>query len=211
MIPPELAALAEDPPAFITPFQGSERIWDQRFCVAINPRRTWVTVCRLRLAPDQVGPTVAEIRELTEGIETATWNVGCSSAEPPDLPVRLRALGLGDPEPPLDAVCAPLVLAEEPPRVAGVGVHPVESLDLFLTGTEIVLAADEWSPEAAERERRRAPEAYERRRRRGGLLCADPAPARLRRRRGHPHAAVIPGGRLRRSKTRPDPVVDSES
>jgi hypothetical protein len=144
MIPPELAALAEDPPAFITPFQGSERIWDQRFYVAINPRRTWVTVCRLRLAPDQVEPMVAEIRELTEGIETVTWNVG-SSAEPPDLPVRLRALGFGDPEPPLDAVCAALVLAEEPPRVAGV---------------EVLL---------------------------GGVW------------------------RRRRSKTRPDPVVDSES
>jgi GNAT superfamily N-acetyltransferase len=168
VIAPELAAFAEDPAAFVEPSEGTERIENERFCLTISPGRVWGGICRLRLRPDEVEETVSEIRRLTDGVATVTWNVG-SSVSPPNLPDRLRRLGLGDPEPPLDPVCAALVLATEPPGVDGIDVRRVETFEDFLTGLEIVLAADTWSAESAARERERARENFERRQRRGAF------------------------------------------
>jgi len=164
----ELAALAEDPWAFIEPSTGGERIENERFCLTISPSRVWGGICRLRLRPEQVEEAVGELRGLTDGVELVTWNVG-PSATPSGLPERLRELGLGDPGPPLDPVCAALVLAKEPPPVDGIEVRRVGSFGDFLTGLEIILAADTWSEDGAAGERRRARENYERGQRRGGL------------------------------------------
>jgi hypothetical protein len=162
----ELAAFAEDPAAFIEPSEGAERIEDERFCLTISPGRVRAGICRLRLRPEQVEETVEEIRRLTEGVEFVTWNVG-SSALPADLPARLRELGLGDPQPPLDPLCAALVLASPPPVADEVEVRRVSSFEDSLSALEIMLASDTWSDDSAASERERARENYERRQRRG--------------------------------------------
>jgi GNAT superfamily N-acetyltransferase len=169
-ISPALIALAEDPEFFIEPPDGSDRHVDERFCLTIGPNRRWAGVCRLRL-PDAAGliaGAVAEVRRLTEGIEHVMWNVG-SSATPTGLPERLRALGLGDPEPPFEAVAAAMALEHEPPAVDGVEVRRIETLEEHLAGLEVMLASATWSDAAAASERERAEEVFERRQRRGGL------------------------------------------
>ena len=110
---------------------------------------------------------VDEILGCVQGIPSVVWNVG-SSAQPPGLPERLLALGLRDPDPPLDPVAVAMVLTEEPPSVGGVEVRRIETLDDHLIGLEIMLAADAWSAEAIADERARAAETYERRVERGG-------------------------------------------
>jgi GNAT superfamily N-acetyltransferase len=169
-ISPALAALAEDPEFFIEPPEGSDRHADERFCLTIGPNRRWAGVCRVRLPDDEeelVG-AVAEVRRLTDGIEHVMWNVG-SSATPTGAPERLRALGLGDPEPPFEPVAAAMALEHEPPAVDGVEVRRIETLEEHRAGVEVMLASATWSDAAADSERQRAEEVFERRQRRGGL------------------------------------------
>jgi GNAT superfamily N-acetyltransferase len=165
-----LIAFAEDPDFFIEPPEGSDRHADERFCLTIGPHRRWAGVCRLRLPDDaeQIAGAVAEIRQLTAGIEHVMWNVG-SSATPMGLPERLRALGLGDPEPPFEPLVAAMALEHEPLAVHGVEVRRIETLEEHLAGLEIMLASATWSDAAAAAERERAEEVFERRQRRGGL------------------------------------------
>lgn len=167
---PGLVALAEDPEFYIEPPDGSERIVDDGYCVIIGPQRRWAGVCRLRLptVPDAVTAAVSEIGEHVAGIHPVVWNVG-SSATPEDLSDRLRGLGLRDPDPPMDPVCAGMALAQEPPEVDGVQVRRIETLAEHLAGLEIMLAAAHWAESAAAAERARAEEVFERRTRRGGL------------------------------------------
>ena len=101
-------------------------------------------------------------------IERTFWNIG-STAEPPSLPERLRALGWRDPEPPWEPVAAAMVLAEEPPGADGVEIRRIETFDDHLAGLEIMLASDAFSEEAMARERAEARQTFERRTRRGGL------------------------------------------
>jgi len=68
----------------------------------------------------------------------------------------------------MDAVCAAMALAEEPPAVAGVQVRRIETLEEHLAGVEIMLAAATWTDEAAADERARAEDTFARRNRRGG-------------------------------------------
>ena len=96
------------------------------------------------------------------------WNVG-SSATPMGLPERLRALGLGDPEPPFEPVAAAMALEHAPPAVDGVEVRRIKTLEEHLAGLEVMLASATWSEAAAASERERAAEVFERRQRRGGL------------------------------------------
>jgi hypothetical protein len=169
-ISPALIALAEDPDYFIEPPEGSERHADERFCLTIGPHRRWAGVCRLRLADDaqQIACAIAEIRQLTAGIEHVMWNVG-SSATPTGLHERLRGLGLGDPEPPFDPIAAAMALEHEPPAVDGVEIRRIETLGEHLAGLEIMLVSATWSDAAAAAQREGAEEVFERRQRRGGL------------------------------------------
>jgi GNAT superfamily N-acetyltransferase len=169
VVSPGLVALAEDPELFIEPSDGSQRIVEDHYCVVIGPDRRWAGVCRLRLptSAHDLATTVSEIREHVRGIDPVVWNIG-SSATPGDLPDRLRELGLSDPDPPMDPVCAGMALAEEPPAVPGVEVRRVETLEEHLAGLEIMLAAARWTESAASAERARAEEVFERRTRRGG-------------------------------------------
>lgn len=175
-----LGNLAEDPEFFLEPPEGSTRIADDRFCVVIGSERRWAGVCRLRLPdePRAIARAVDEILDLVQGIKTVVWTVG-SSAEPEDLSERLLALGLREPEPPLDAVVTAMALTEAPAAVDGVEVRRIETLDDHIVGLEIMLAADTWSAEAIATERVRAEETFERRMRRGGmqwLACVDGTP-----------------------------------
>jgi hypothetical protein len=168
---PSLAALAEDPEWLIEPPDGSRRIEHVRYCVVIGPQERWASVCRLRLPddPQALAGVVTEIGDLVEGIRPMTWNIG-SSATPDDLPERLRGLGLRAPDPPLDAVCAAMVLDAEPPAGGKtVDVRRVETLQEYLQGLEIMLAAAHWSDAAAADARATATSTYERITRRGGL------------------------------------------
>ena len=169
VIPSALVALAEDPEAFIQPPDGAQRIANDRYCILIGPQRRWAGVCRLRLPfpNDDLARTVEEIRQLVAGVEPVVWNVG-SSATPEALPDRLRELGLRDPDPPMDPVCAGMALAEEPPAVDGVDVRRIETFEEHRAGLEIMLAAASWTESAAADERTRAEETFERRTRRGG-------------------------------------------
>jgi GNAT superfamily N-acetyltransferase len=164
-----LTALAEDPEFFVEPPEGSQRLADDRYCVIVGPHGRWAGVCRLRLPPppDELAQTVAEIRQLVAGVDLVIWNVG-SSATPEALPDRLRELGLRDPDPPMDAVCAAMALGQEPPGVDGVDVRRIETLAEHRAGLEIMLAAASWTESAAAAERARAEETYARRTRRGG-------------------------------------------
>ena len=170
MISAALVALAEDPESFTEPPEGATRLTDERFCVVVGPHRRWAGVSRVRLpAEPRLGAeAVAEVRGIADGIDLVLWNVG-SSATPPDLPEQLRALGLRDPEKPMEPVVAALALEEEPPPVSGVEVRRIETLEEHLLGLEVMLAASTYTDEAAADERRRAEETFERRQRRGGF------------------------------------------
>lgn len=89
-----------------------------------------------------------EIRRLVDDVPRVVWNVG-SSAQPPDPPARLLALGLRDPDPPLDPVAATMILTAAPAAVDGVAVRTIETFEEHLIGLEILLAADRWSAEIA--------------------------------------------------------------
>ena len=138
------------------------------------------------------GAATGEILGLVGDIERTFWNVG-STAEPPSLPERLRALGWRDPEPPWDPVVAAMVLAEEPPAADGVEVRRIETFDDHLAGLEIMLASDAFSQEAMARERAEARQTFERRMRRGGLqwlAVARRRAGRVRDRRSEPGRPV---------------------
>jgi GNAT superfamily N-acetyltransferase len=121
---------------------------------------------------------VETLRRTLHGLDPVVWTVG-SSATPADLPARLRALGLREPDPPMDPVCAAMVLERDPPPVPGVVVRRIETLEHHLLGLEIMLSAATWSPTAAAAERARAEETFRRRMLRGGfqwLAWLDDAP-----------------------------------
>jgi len=165
-----LAALAEDPDAFIAPPAGSERTQADGYCLTIGPERRWAGVCRLRLGRDggAVDRALAAIGRATAGIDAVVWNVG-SSATPAELATRFRDLGLHDPDPPLEPLVTALVLERAPPAVDGLDVRLVTSLEEHRAGLEIMLAASAWPDAARDDERARAVETFERRRVRGSL------------------------------------------
>jgi hypothetical protein len=170
MTSPALVALAEDPESFVEPPEDAERVVDDRFCVVVGPQRRWAGVCRLRWSPDQdqVAAAFADVQGLVVGIDTVVWNVG-SSATPSDLPQRLKALGLRDPDDPMDPVVAAMALEEPPPSVDDIDVRRIETLEDHRRGLEVMLAAGRYTDEAAAAERDRAEETFERRTRRGGF------------------------------------------
>ena len=163
-----LSLLAEDPELHLPPPEGGERIEDDRFCLSIDPDRRAAGVCHLRLPgePGRLEGVVDEIRRLLGDVPRVVWNVG-SSAQPPDLPARLLALGLRHPDPPLDPVAAAMVLTTEPAAVNGVVTRRIETFEEHLIGLEILLASDRWSAAATAEKRDRAEEGFESRRRRG--------------------------------------------
>lgn len=139
MIPPEVAALAEDPSASgpdPAPESGLRRILTDRYCVLFMPVDT--SVSRLRLREDEVEDAVAEIRALTAGAPGKTaWWVG-SSAAPGDVRERLLALGL---RPATDPGWEPrgtaMATVTPPPGSEGVVARLVETYEEFVRANEI--------------------------------------------------------------------------
>lgn len=126
-------------------------------------------MCSLRLPGSiaDVEQAFGDINELVSTTRQAVWTVG-SSATPKKLVDQLQALGLRDPAPPMDPVCAAMVLTDEPDDVQGLDVRRIQTLAEHLAGLEILLTAATWSDSAAADERARAEEVFDRRTRRGG-------------------------------------------
>src|SRR4051794_6338156 len=80
MITEDVRRFAEDPGAFgeIAPDSGYERVLTDRYCVLFGSVPTFTSVSRLRLDPDDVSETIAEIRALVadRGHQEAIWWVG---------------------------------------------------------------------------------------------------------------------------------------
>ncbi len=137
-----LRSFAEDPGSFgaITPASGYERILNERYCLFLGPFASFTSISRLRLDPEQVPETIAEIRELVtaRGHREAAWAVG-SSATPGDLVDRLRVHGFVPADRPgWEAHVSSMVLTSEPPRGPGsVDVRRVETLEEYRLANRI--------------------------------------------------------------------------
>jgi GNAT superfamily N-acetyltransferase len=110
-----LREIAEYPNSFGPLGPNSERIVTDRYTLCMGPGKTWNTVQRQRMRADEVDAVLEEVRATLRerGRDKTQWEVG-SSAEPPDLVVRLLERGLiRDKEP--YAVALVLTHAPEPP------------------------------------------------------------------------------------------------
>jgi len=96
-IPAAILELAENLNLNCPPRQGEERVVRPEFAAIIGAENDahHNVVQRLRLTPDTVASTVAEIRAIyaAKGVRAITWEVG-DHAEPSDLAERLIALGM---------------------------------------------------------------------------------------------------------------------
>ena len=147
MITEEVRRFAEDPGAHgeIDPRSGLTRILTDRYCLLLGPVPSFTSVSRIRLEPETVAETIAEIRALAAKHEhrEAMWWVG-SSATPNDVVDLLRAHGLvPDERPGSEPHAASLVLVEEPARVDGVDARRVASLEEFRLANAIAHEAFE--------------------------------------------------------------------
>lgn len=169
MIDEDVRRFAEDPAAWgeIDPASGLTRILTDRYCLLLGPVPTFTSVSRLRLDPDDVAVTIAEVRAhvAERGHREAMWWVGPSAA-PADLADRLQAHGLvADMRPGSEAHCTSMVLVTEPPATPGVETRRVQSLDEFRTATALGSAAFGSAPEEAAAWEAIADERYEAERR----------------------------------------------
>jgi GNAT superfamily N-acetyltransferase len=95
--PPEVLRFAEDINTHLPLRKGDRRLETTRYVIGMSeqPGPHATVVQRLRLKPDEVEDTVAEVRAFMrrEGRMEATWEIG-PSATPADLAERLRGLGM---------------------------------------------------------------------------------------------------------------------
>lgn len=132
-LPPEVLRLAEDANSYTPLRAGEERLVEDRYILFLGAGPDdphWTVAQRLRLLPEEVDPTVAEVRALvaSRGRRGLSWEVA-SSATPSDLGRRLEALGI---VPDVEFEAAAMVLSSPPAasapdvrviRVATVGDH----------------------------------------------------------------------------------------
>jgi GNAT superfamily N-acetyltransferase len=141
-----LRSFAEDPPAFGEDFPAESewrRILTDRYCLLFGPVPSSTQVCRVRLEPDEIAETIAEVRAeiAARGHRAATWSVGFS-ARPTDAVDRLVAYGL-EPE---DHVTV-LVLTAEPPAPVGVEALRVRDFAEFELAVSITHDVFETPPD----------------------------------------------------------------
>jgi GNAT superfamily N-acetyltransferase len=126
------------------PASGLTRVLTNRFCLLLGPVPSFTTVSRLRLAPEDVPETIAEIRALAaeHRHKEIVWWVG-SSATPADLVDRLRVHGLVPAERPgWEAHATTLVLtAEPPPGPEEIEARRVADFDEFRAAARITRTA----------------------------------------------------------------------
>lgn len=142
MIPEDVRRFAEDPASHgeIDPRSGLERILTDRYCLLLGPVPTFTSVSRLRLDPETMAETLAEVRALVAEREhrEAIWWVG-SSAMPSDLVDLLIAHGLvPDERQGSEPHATSLVLVDEPPPVDGVEARRISSFEEFRGANRIV-------------------------------------------------------------------------
>ena len=120
---------------------GHERIITERFVLwmGIRSEPAWNVVQRLRLSPETIEPTVAQVHAIlaARGRTECSWEVG-SSATPPGLVEELRRRGMVDDD---DPEVIGMVLFEEPPPVPGVEARPVGSFEEFREANAVAFAA----------------------------------------------------------------------
>ncbi len=142
MIPDAVRALAEDPAAYErepAPASGFERLLSDRYCVLLGPVPSFTSVMRVRLQPEEIEETVAEVRRIVSErrhVEPVWWIGG--SATPRDLVDRLLALGFRpNEEPGWEPRCTAMALVEPPPAANGIFARRVGSLAEFRAADEI--------------------------------------------------------------------------
>jgi len=128
-----------------------ERLLDPRYVVYLGPGSFagFTVVQRLRLQPEEVEPTVAEVRADLDrrGRMERTWEVGCS-ATPGDLTERLLDLGM---EPDRESYAVGMVLDHRPaPGPSHVEVRRVASLEDYRASVRIAMDAFGMSDEDLE-------------------------------------------------------------
>lgn len=142
MIGDDVRRFAEDPGAWgeLGPETGLTRVLTDRYCLLLGPVPGFTTVSRLRLDPDEVSETIAEVRAVVaeHAHREATWWVG-PSATPGDLTDRLRTHGLvPDERPGSEPHATTMALTSEPPEApANVVARRVESFEEFLAAGKI--------------------------------------------------------------------------
>jgi hypothetical protein len=149
-ISPELRAYAETPDRFAPVIEGSSvtRFADERVCIIQGA--TWAAISGVNVAADAVPSLLAEVRERIPPDRLQTWWMG-PSTRPADLPERLLALGLGEPEDRAGLLHA-MVLTEPPDDIPpGVEVRVIDTYEDFAAAREVQWEAFE-TPEE-----RRAP------------------------------------------------------
>jgi len=131
-----LREIAEYPNSFGPLGPKDERIETDRYTLCMGSGKTWNTVQRQHLRPDEIDNTLDEVRSLLRerGRDRTQWEVG-SSAEPPDLVDRLLERGLiRDKEP----YAVALVLTKEPPPPRpGIVARRIETLEEYAAANAV--------------------------------------------------------------------------
>jgi hypothetical protein len=138
-VPDEIRDFAAFPGAFTPLPPRWERFENDRYILSIGGFDGLTFVQRLRLDPEEVEWTIAEIQTLIRerNHHSTTWWVD-DRATPPDLVERMLALGFKPGEEPRNEPRATgLALVEEPPAVDGVDVRPVENVEEWWQAAEI--------------------------------------------------------------------------
>jgi len=153
-VSPDVRRFAEDPGAWgeIRPESGLTRLLTDRYCLLLGPVPTFTSVSRLRLAPEEVAETLAEIRDVvaTQGHREAAWWVG-PSATPADLVDRLAAHGLVPATgPSWEPHATALALVDEPPpSPPGIEVRRIATLEELVLASRLAAEAFGAPPEEA--------------------------------------------------------------
>jgi GNAT superfamily N-acetyltransferase len=149
----DVRRFAEAPAAWgeVAPESGLTRILTERYCLLLGPVPGFTSVSRLRLDPDNLAETLAEVREQVAAFDhrEAIWWVG-PSATPGDLVDRLQAHGLvPDERPNSEPHVTSMALTEAQPAAPDVTARRVGSFEEFLGAGRIADAAFGASEEEA--------------------------------------------------------------
>lgn len=154
-----LREIAEYPNSFGPLGPRDERIETPRYTLCMGPGKTWNTVQRQRLQPDEIDGALEEVRVLLRerGRGVTQWEVG-SSATPPDLVDRLLERGLvRDKEP----YAVAMVLTREPlPPPPGIVARRVNTFEEYAAANAVQWAAFGTSEEEIAKASEKLPERW---------------------------------------------------
>jgi hypothetical protein len=154
-----LREIAEYPNSFAPLGPSDERIETERYTLCMGTGKTWNTVQRQRLRPDEIDDALEEVRALLRerGRTQTQWEVG-SSAEPHDLVVRLLERGLIHDK---DPYAVAVVLTHEPPPAPrDIVARRVETFDEFAAACAVQWEAFGMSSDAIQEDRKLLPKRW---------------------------------------------------